>query len=91
MHRLFNHLIVVRDTVNIVELTIDSKLLVVQLELVTAALAVQLIVDIDVLLLREAVLSCRALLDILIHETLLHDTSASSDGENIAAALRCRD
>ena len=66
MRRLFNHLIVVRDPINIVILTVHSKLLVVKLELVAAALAIQFIVNVDVWLLRKAILCPRALLDILI-------------------------
>ena len=66
MRRLFNHLIVVRDPINIVVLTVNSKLLVVKLKLITAALAIQFIVNVDVWLLRKAILSPRALLDILI-------------------------
>ena len=66
MRRLFNHLIVVRDPINIVVLTVNSKLLVVKLKLVAAALAIQFIVNVDVWLLRKAILSPRALLDILI-------------------------
>ena len=48
MRRLFNHLIVVRDPINIVVLTVNSKLLVVKLKLVAAALAIQFIVNVDV-------------------------------------------
>jgi hypothetical protein len=58
MHRLFNHLIVIRDAINIIVLTVNSKLLVVQLKLIPTALAIQFIIDVNVLLLRKAILSC---------------------------------